>query len=60
VKFIGRPNDFIDVLKNNNLCFNFDCVVLSCHGDNGKIKMPVLGDSIYESNEPRGDFTHIK
>lgn len=57
VKYIGRPNDFIDVL-NNKLPFCFDCMILSCHGENGNIIMPVLSNDIYEKGEPKSNFSH--
>ncbi len=55
MKNIGRPNDFIDILEGN--FFNFDFLILSCHGINGEILMPVLGESAYMENEPRGNFS---
>ena len=55
-KYIGRPNDFISVL-NGNLFFEPDCIILSCHGEDGRIIMPVLGEDIYESDEPRGNLS---
>jgi hypothetical protein len=57
IKYIGRPNDFIDIL-NNKLSFNFDCVILSCHGNDCNILMPALADEVYEKDEPKGDFSH--
>ena len=56
IKYIGRPNDFLSVLK-GELIFEPDCLILSCHGDEGEIVMPVLGESVYESDEPRGNLT---
>ena len=56
VKYVGRPDDFIEVLL-NELPFDPDCIIISCHGDNGKIKMPVLADEVYEADEPRDDFS---
>ncbi len=57
VKYIGRPNDFISVL-NGDMVFNPDCIILSCHGENGEIIMPVLGDDVYEVNEPKGNIKY--
>ncbi|MFA6730626.1 MAG: hypothetical protein WCR95_06490 [Eubacteriales bacterium] len=57
IKYIGRPNDFIDVL-NNKLPFCFDCIVLSCHSENGNIIMPVLSNEIYAEGEPKNNFSH--
>lgn len=56
VKYIGRPNDLISVLK-GDLPFETDCIILSCHGENGEILMPVLGDDVYEADEPKGNIT---
>lgn len=56
VKNIGRPKDFINVLSGETP-FNPDCIIISCHGDNGKIIMPMLGESVYFKDEPRGDFS---
>lgn len=55
-KYIGRPNDFLSVLK-GELIFEPDCIILSCHGEAGEIIMPLLGDSVYEPNEPRGNMS---
>ena len=56
IKYIGRPNDFVSVLK-GELIFEPDCIILSCHGEEGEILMPVLGESVYESDEPRGNIS---
>lgn len=57
MKYIGRPNDFIDVLK-SKLQFIPDCIILSCHGEDGEIAMPVLSNEVYDVEEPRGHFTY--
>lgn len=56
MKNIGRPKDFIEILE-GKIPFDPDCIIISCHGDNGKIIMPVLGESVYFMDEPRGDFS---
>ena len=56
VKYIGRPNDLISALQ-GDLPLDPDCIILSCHGEDGEIIMPVLGDDVYEPNEPRGNMT---
>lgn len=56
IKYIGRPNDLISVL-NGEMIFDPDCIILSCHGEDGEIIMPVLGDDLYEADEPRGNFS---
>lgn len=53
--YIGRPNDFIDVLD-EKFPFDADTVILSCHGEDGRILMPVLGGDFYLEDEPRGHF----
>lgn len=58
VKYIGRPNDLISALK-GDLLFEADCIILSCHGENGEIIMPVLGDEVYEEDEPKGNITAL-
>lgn len=55
-KYVGRPRDFIDILE-DKLPFHGDFLILSCHGENGSILMPQLGEHIYEPVEPRGNFT---
>lgn len=56
VKYIGRPNDLISVLR-GEFIFDPDCIIISCHGEDGEIIMPVLGDDVYESEEPRGNMS---
>jgi len=55
-KYIGRPNDFVAVLG-GLAPFDPDIVILSGHGEDGKIIMPVLGGSVYAEGEPRGNFS---
>lgn len=55
-KYIGRPMEFIDLLK-GGLLFDPDCIILSCHGDEGNIVMPILDERIYEPDEPRGNLS---
>lgn len=56
VKYIGRPSDLMDVLS-GTMPLDPDFVILSCHGKNGAILMPILGASIYRPDEPQGNFT---
>jgi hypothetical protein len=56
LKYIGRPNDFIDVLK-DNVELNADYIIISCHGEDGRIMMPKLHESIYLQDEPKHDFS---
>ena len=55
MKIVGRPNDFIDFLKGN--IFDFDIAILSCHGEDGEICMPILGENVYTESEPRGNLS---
>lgn len=55
-KYIGRANDLIAVL-NGDLPVNADCIIFSCHGENGEIVMPVLGDDVYATGEPWGNIS---
>ena len=58
VKYVGRPGDFISILS-GDLQFEPDCIILSCHGEDGKIVMPLLADEIYEQNEPRENLSAL-
>lgn len=55
VKYVGRPQDFIDVLR-GELPFEADDIIISCHGEGGKILMPELGENVYMAEEPQGNF----
>ena len=52
---IGRPQDYFDVFggKQN---FNYDYLVIGCHGDDGKIIVPILGENVYYPNECRNNI----
>lgn len=56
IKNIGRPGDFMEVLAGKTP-FVPDGIIISCHGDNGRILMPALAESVYFRDEPRGDFS---
>lgn len=56
VKYIGRPNHFIEVLE-GKIAFNPNFIILSCHGEEGRIIMPVLADSVYLMDEPKLNFS---
>lgn len=53
---IGRPKDFIEVINGKILYNDISILIISCHGDNGKILMPVLSNEVYEVDEPTVDF----
>ena len=52
---IGRPQDYFDVFgwKQN---FNYDYLIIGCHGDGGKIIVPILGENVYYPNECRNNI----
>lgn len=56
VKYVGRPNDLIAVLQ-GEFVLDPDCIILSCHGEDGAIIMPELGADVYDEREPRGNMT---
>jgi len=53
--YIGRPNDFRKVLR-GEFPFQADCIVISCHGEDGAFEIPVLGQQVYEQDEIRGNY----
>lgn len=55
-KYVARPRDMIDILE-DQLPFHADYLIISCHGENGAILMPLLGESIYEADEPKCNFS---
>ncbi|UAT32594.1 delta-aminolevulinic acid dehydratase [Pseudobacillus badius] len=54
--WIGRPNDLVDVLSGRERDDKVDYLILNFHGDEGKFCMPELGEDVYETDEPRGEF----
>lgn len=54
--WVGRPHDLISVLTGEDLYPDTDMILLNFHGDDGKLIMPELDESIYEDGEPHGDF----
>lgn len=52
---IGRSQHYFEVLgEKENL--DYDYLIIGCHGDNGKIIVPVLGEEVYYSDECRGNL----
>ena len=49
---IGRPQHYFDVLGEKEK-LDYDYLIIGCHGDNGKIIVPVLGEDIYYPDECR-------
>ncbi|MCL2513055.1 MAG: hypothetical protein FWF08_04055 [Oscillospiraceae bacterium] len=56
---IGRPQDFIKIISGET-GIHFDFMIISCHGRDGKIKLPVLGEDVYFGDEPRSDFGYTE
>ncbi|MBX2873648.1 MAG: hypothetical protein KTR30_16150 [Saprospiraceae bacterium] len=53
VKYLGRPNDFMQLLRGEDRLFNrLKTWVLSVHGAAGQFILPELDPSIYEDDEP--------
>lgn len=53
---IGRPNDFLDVIAGKTVA-KPDYVILVGHGEDGGFCMEELGESVYLTDEPRGNIT---
>ena len=57
---VGRPNDLIEILDGSADHFEYNYLILSCHGasgvDDGKILMPILHEDCYLDGEPRSHF----
>ena len=43
---IGRPQHYFTVFGEKEK-LDYDYLIIGCHGDNGKIIVPVLGEDIY-------------
>ncbi|BAB05616.1 delta-aminolevulinic acid dehydratase [Halalkalibacterium halodurans] len=56
VHWVGRPNDFVDVLSGVDREQQVDYLLLNFHGDEGRFCLPVLSEDIYEPGEPKGEF----
>ena len=52
---IGRPQDYFDVFSGKQN-FNYDYLIIGCHGDNGRIIVPILGENVYYQNECRNNI----
>ncbi|WP_286160830.1 delta-aminolevulinic acid dehydratase, partial [Virgibacillus sp. 7505] len=57
--WIGRPNDLIKVLIGENRT-STDYLILSFHGEGGKLLLPELAEEVYEENEPRSSYFGYK
>ena len=52
---IGRPQDYFDVFGREQDS-DYDYLVIGCHGDDGKIIVPILGENVYYPNECRNNI----
>ena len=52
---IGRPQDYFDIFSGKQN-FNYDYLIIGCHGDGGKIIVPILGENVYYPNECRNNI----
>lgn len=53
VKYLGRPNDFMQLLRGENRLFNgIKTWIFSMHGEAEQFILPELDVSIYEEGEP--------
>jgi len=48
--YIGRPQDYFEIFSEKEK-FDYDYLIIGCHGENGKIIVPVLGEEVYYQNE---------
>ncbi len=53
--YIGRPQDYVDIFSEKRT-FDYDYLIVGCHGDNGKIIVPELGAEVYYPDECRGNM----
>ena len=52
---IGRPQDYFDIFSGKQN-FNYDYLIIGCHGDDGKIIVPILEENVYYQNEWRNNI----
>ena len=54
LKFIGRPNDFVELMRGENPIWNtLPWWICSVHGEEGCFVLPTLADDVYTATEPR-------
>jgi len=56
LRAVGRPDDLINILKNDKLTKSSEILIFCFHGKNKKFIMPELSREIYRPDEPRTDF----
>lgn len=54
--YVGRPNDFVGILK-GRLPLEPDYIIIDSHGDESGFIMEELSEEIYAPDEPRGSFS---
>lgn len=59
-RWIGRPNDLIDIISGSENLSHFDYLILSFHGDEQRFCLPKLGADVYAENEPKSKFFSAK
>ena len=56
---IGRPQHYFTVFGEKEK-LDYDYLIIGCHGDNGKIIVPVLGEDIYYPDECRDNLGFLE
>lgn len=56
---IGRPQHYFAVFGEKEK-LDYDYLIIGCHGDNGKIIVPVLGEDIYYPDECRDNLGFLE
>lgn len=63
MRWVGRPNDFIDIISGKENLEHIDYLILCFHGDEQRFCLAELAEEVYENNEPKTQFftvEHIK
>lgn len=55
-RWIGRPNDFIEVISAKEDLSQYDYLLLSFHGDEQRFCLPEIGADVYSKHEPKSAF----
>ncbi len=56
---IGRPQHYFDIFSEKEK-LDYDYLIIGCHGDDGKIIVPILGDEVYYPDECRENLDFEK
>ena len=57
-RLIGRPNDLVKILRNDELTGISSYLIFCFHGQAGKFLMPKLSEDIYQMTEQKGNFSY--